>query len=70
MTRHTGRCAVADGYTHIEMDLVAVRDEDVKAVQRAFIQIRDRYSRGGSSFGTSRTSDQAFIREGVRHEYP
>lgn len=54
---------MADGYTHIEMDLVAVRDEDVKAVEAAFIQIRNRYSRGGSGFGVRRTSDQAVIRE-------
>lgn len=54
---------MANGYTHIEMDLVAVRDEDVKAVEAAFIEIRDRYSRGGSSFGTSPTPDQVTIRE-------
>jgi len=54
---------VADGYTRIEMGIAAVRDEDVKAVEEAFIEIRDRYSRGGSSFGTSPTPDQVFIRE-------
>lgn len=58
---------MADGYIRIEMDLAAVRDEDVRAVEKAFIEIRNRYSRGGSSFGTSRTSDQAFIREEVRN---
>lgn len=54
---------MTDGYTRIEMDLVAVRDEDVKAVEKAFVEIRDRYSRGGSSFSTSPTPDQVFIRE-------
>lgn len=40
-----------DGYTRVEMSMSAVRDEDLDALRRAFVAMRNRYSAGGSSLG-------------------